>query len=301
MSAEHRRFTIRTADPTAREILLAIAFEAGAEGAEESDLEGRFEACIYARSGAVEAVRRAVEAAADRSSEVGPVGELPPVDWSEAWRAGLEAIPISPRLVVRPPFAAFDLAPGQREIVIDPGQAFGTGSHASTRLCLEWIDALVAAEPAATGSDVAAMGPDVLDVGTGSGVLALAAVALGARSATGFDLDPVAVAAARRAALDNGQAERTRFFTGGLEALAPEPATFDLVLANLLKREMRPIAPAIAARVGASGRLVLAGLLEEDLDEILACFADEGLERVGQRAIEDATGRWVAPCLARPA
>jgi ribosomal protein L11 methyltransferase len=291
MPAEHRRFRIAATDAAAREILLAIAFDAGAEGAEEREVAGAFEACIYARSDVIDAVRHAVADAAGSQTDVDAVETLPDVDWSEAWREGLEAIVISPRLVVRPPFVAFPLAAGQREIVIDPGQAFGTGGHASTRLCLEWIDALAVEQPEAIA--------DVLDVGTGSGVLALAAVALGARSATGFDLDPVAVGAARRAAIENGLAARVHLFAGGLEALAPAPRAFTLVVANLLKREMLPIASGIAARVGPSGRLVLAGLLEEDTEEVLRRFAREGLVPVGRRTIDDATGRWVGPCLAR--
>ena len=126
---------------------------------------------------------------------------------------GLGPIVISDRLVVRPPFSAWTCLPGQREIVIDPGQAFGTGTHASTHLCLEWIDALLAE------SDGPARFARMLDVGTGSGVLALAAVARGVREAVGFDLDPVAIEAAEDAARRNGLEAAVRFVCVPIEAI----------------------------------------------------------------------------------
>lgn len=292
MGDEYRRFWIVSNDAVELEILLATAFEAGAEGAEEMEQDGRFRACIYAPSDRIEAVRDALcEEAAD-SSEIEAAQASPDVDWSEAWKEGLEALCISPRLLVRPPFVEVVLEPGQREIVIDPGQAFGTGSHASTRLCLEWIDALL--DPAEEEDRF----DRVLDVGTGSGVLSLAALALGARSAVGFDLDPVAIEAATVAARENGLETSVRFFTGPIEALGMADEKYPLVLANLLKSEMLPIASALADRVARGGRLILAGLLEEDVAEVCARFGEEGMKEVGRRSREDSTGLWVGLCLA---
>jgi len=292
MENEYRRFWIASSDAVEREILLAAAFEAGAEGAEETEQDGRFRACIYARPDRIEAIRILLREAAADSTEIESTQAIPEVDWSEAWKEGLEALRISPRLLVRPPFIDADLEAGQREIVIDPGQAFGTGGHASTWLCLEWIDDLLESAAADVVID------RVLDVGTGSGVLALAAVALGAQSAVGFDLDPVAIEAAREAARRNGLEASVRFFTGPIEALGRPEERYPLVLANLLKREMLPIAKALAARVGRSGQLILAGLLEEDVAEVCARFAREGLTETGRRSREDSTGRWVALRLA---
>jgi ribosomal protein L11 methyltransferase len=298
MEEEIRRIRLAALDPVEREWLLAEAFEAGASGAEEND--DRYDpgdgprAIVYATPERAEAVRAALLSVAPATATIGPVERLDAIDWSEAWKEGLEALEVSPRLVVRPPFVDFAAAPGQREIVIDPGQAFGTGAHASTRLCLEWIDALL------VGDEPGPRRPDrVLDVGTGSGVLALAAVALGCERAVGFDLDPVAVEAARVAARRNELADRVDFFTGGIEALSRETPGFPLVVVNLLKREMLPIAESIASRVAPGGRLVLAGLLEEDGDEVLARFAEEGLLRVGMREQTDTIGTWIGPCLAR--
>lgn len=286
-----------------REWLLAEAFEAGAEGAEERDEPGAggagvvYRAQVYAPSGAIERVREAllavVQRAGMRGAEIGSAEALAPVDWSEEWKRGLGPIEISPRLVVRPPFSTASVVPGQREIVIDPGQAFGTGTHASTHLCLEWIDALLADR---AGRETFSR---MLDIGTGSGILALAAVALGAGSALGFDLDAVAIEAAEEAARANGLAGAVRFACLPIEQVPAIPA-FPLVVANLLKREMLPIAGEIARRLAPEGSLILAGLLEEDAREVADRFADVGLVELERRVRADPVGRWIAPRYGRP-
>lgn len=297
---ERRRFWIVSDDPVEREVLLAEAFEAGAEGAEEHEEAGRFEACIYAPSERIEAIRKTLRRIARSGTEVAGAEALPEIDWSESWKKGLEALRVSPRLLVRPPFIDVELEPGQKEIIIEPGQGFGTGAHASTRLCLDWIDELSSAPGPGFRID------RVLDVGTGSGVLALAAVALGADRAVGFDLDPVAIEAAReavahnRSTLEGGGGKdpagrsRVHFFVGPIEAVR---GRYPLVLANLLKREMLPIATRLAGVLEKRGRLVLAGLLEEDIPEVLAHFAAEGLGEIGRRERVDPVGTWVGLCL----
>lgn len=301
MGDEYRRFGLTSRTAEERERLLAEAFEAGAAGAEEHESGGgagseeRFHAWVYAPCVEVEAVRRAVLGQASPRTRVEPAEALPEVDWSEAWKQGLEALRISERLVIRPPFVEWALEPGQREVVIDPGQAFGTGSHASTRVCLDWIDALYAHPSAAAALD------RVLDVGTGSGVLALAAARLGAREALGFDLDGVAIAAAQEAARANGLEDRVRFRTGAIETVTPAGERWSLVLANLLKREILPIASEVAARVAPGGILLLSGLLDEDAAEVLARFAEAGLlEGAPRREIVDAAGCWIGLHLSRP-
>lgn len=292
MANEYRRFWFTSSGELERERLLALAFEAGADGAEETEPNGAFRACVYAESDRVDAVRAVVMEAASPTAVIDAPEAMPEVDWAEAWKEGLEALRISSRLLVRPPFVQVDLEPNQQEIVIEPGQAFGTGGHASTRLCLEWIDVLYhdPESPSRFGS--------VLDAGTGSGVLAFAALKLGATSAVGFDLDAVAIDAARASARENGLSDRIELLVAPIEEACEPETRFPLVVANLLKREVLPIASQLAARLDSGGRLVLSGLLEEDERETLERFAKEGLVMVeDRRTIEDDTGVWIGLCL----
>lgn len=272
----------------AAERAAAEAYAAGALGLEELGEPERRSGSrgvtllLYAPAAAAGAVRAAVSALG-----VGPVAApepVPEVDWSERWRAGLSAVEVSPRLRVRPSFVSDAPAPGQAEVVVDPRQAFGTGGHASTRLALELLDGMEAGLLA---------GARVLDVGTGSGVLALAALRLGASAAVGFDLDPAAAREARDNARRNGLADRLRVLAGPIEALAGPP--FDVALANLLRTELLPLVPAIAERVRPGGAVIVSGLLESERPQVAAALAAAGLERVAERGAEDPPGqRWVA-------
>ena len=257
-------------------------------GAEE--LDGGTAILVYAPSEAANAVAAALRRGAGEGAEVTAPEPVEDIDWTERWKDGLDAVEVSPRLRVRPSFVERALKTGQVELVIDPGQAFGTGGHASTRLALEWIDAL-----ALEGE----LGPAtrILDVGTGSGVLALAGLVLGAGRAVGFDLDPVAVHSARAAAAANGLAEQLRVWAGPIQAL--RRVEFDLVVANLLRLELLPLAEEIAARLRAGGALVVSGLLAEEQAEVEAALAGVGLGPVGARRARDGGEDWVALLMRR--
>jgi ribosomal protein L11 methyltransferase len=287
-SARFARFLARAADAAAAERISAEAWAAGAVGLEERDAADGVELLIYAPAGVVGAVRAAVAEAAEAGS-VAAAEPVPESDWSECWKQGLDAILVSPRLLVRPSFVERRAAPGQLELVVDPGQAFGTGGHESTRLALEWIDAVAPELP---------RGCRVLDVGTGTGVLALAAIGLAGARAVAFDLDPLAALAARENARTNGLAEALRVFTGPLEAVAD--VGFDLVVANLLKNELLPLARGISAHTAPGGRAVFSGLLARDADEALPALAAVGFAAAGAREAVDANGdRWVALLMRR--
>jgi ribosomal protein L11 methyltransferase len=267
-----------------RERAAAEAFEAGALGVEERD--GPPPALwVYATDAAAGQVRAAL--APLRGLAVGEAEALPERAWSEAWKEGLEAIEISPRLVVRPSFAPAPAGFAGAELVIDPGQAFGTGGHASTRLALEAIDALPAQ---------ALRGARVLDVGCGTGVLALAALALGAARALGCDLDPLATAAARETARANGFADRLALVTGSPAALGPRAeGRFDLVVANLLRSELEPLVGDLARRVRPRGVLIVSGLLASDRGALERTLAAQGLAATESRSARDSSGdAWVA-------
>lgn len=284
------RIEVRAHSVAAAERAVGEAWEAGVVGLEEREAAGgAILLILYAPAAKGNAVRDAlVKALADAAEVTQPLLE-PEVDWSIAWRTGLEPIEISPRLVVRPPFARFPTRSGQACIVIEPGQAFGTGGHDSTRLALELLDAL--AKDRVDGARA-------LDVGCGSGVLALAALALGARAAVGFDLDPLAAQAAAANARANGLDRRFQVFIGPLEAIMGPP--FDLVLVNLLRTELLPLAGGLARLTRAGGTLIASGLLASERAEVCASFRATGFRVGGDRASTDARGeRWLGLVMQR--
>jgi ribosomal protein L11 methyltransferase len=192
----------------------------------------------------------------------------------DAWRAHARAVRVG-RLLVRPPWVHEQADHDLVEVVVDPGRAFGSGAHVSTRLALA---ALV---------DLVHGGERVLDVGCGSGVLGIAAVRLGAGAAVAVDVDPAAVAAARANADRNGVGRRVAVVVGDAAEGAASPGRYDLVMANMLSPELRAVAPAVAAALAPGGVAVLAGLLEEQRSGVLAAYGTLGLGPVGEPACEE--------------
>jgi ribosomal protein L11 methyltransferase len=291
MAARHARISVQGGSPELFERAAAEAFEAGALGIEEQ--EGPPPSLwVYALSADAARVRAALLPLPQLVlGEPEPLAERV---WSEAWKDGLEPIVISPRLLIRPSFRAAPVGFTGFELVIDPGQAFGTGGHASTRLALDAIARLPAES---------VRGARVLDVGCGSGVLALAALALGAARALGCDVDPLATAAARDAAAANGLAPRFTAVTASTGALGPRAErAFELVVANLLRSELEPLLPALARALAPRGRLVLSGLLVSERESVTAALASLGLAGLAERVVTDATGdAWLALVAQAPA
>ena len=197
---------------------------------------------------------------AARIAGVSPTPELAIVevaeqDWVRLTQSQFEPIRISGRLWIVP---SWHEAPDPDAICIelDPGLAFGTGSHPTTRLCLQWLESAVTPQAS------------VLDYGCGSGILAIAAGKLGARRIDGVDIDPRAVESAQYNA-GNNKVE-ARF------SLADTPASetrYDIVVANILSNPLRALAPALCARVAPDGQLALSGILAEQADEIRGIYA----------------------------
>ncbi len=263
------------------------AYDAGALGLEERSDDRGVTLLLYALAERAQALRATL--VMGNLLELGEIEPVPDSDWSEGWKAGLGASEISERLVVRPSWVAHALAPGQAEVVIDPGQAFGTGTHPSTRLALEWIDRLAGELRA---------GARLLDVGTGSGVLALAAAVLAPARVVAFDLDPVAAHAARVNAARNGCAARVSVFAGRFDAIGGPP--FDVVVANLLRSEAVPLLAGLAARTRAAGQAVFSGLLDSETGAFSEAALAAGFTRTGVRCGEDAAGeRWSALLMVR--
>lgn len=181
------------------------------------------------------------------------IEDVPDDDWVKKTQAQFEPIRISERLWIVPSWhAAPD--PAAINLALDPGLAFGTGSHPTTQLCLRWLEATIAG------------GESVLDYGCGSGILALAAAKLGAGPVLGVDIDPEAVRAAR----DN--AARNEVVAEFRTSDATQPPACDLVVANILANPLKVLAPALARLVRPGGRIALAGLLDEQADEVAEAY-----------------------------
>lgn len=178
-------------------------------------------------------------------------------DWVRVWLKDCPPLKFGERLWVCPHEKRVD-EPGSVTLLLDPGLAFGTGTHPSTALCLEWL----------ATHDVSDQ--HVLDFGCGSGILAIAALLLGARHAVAYDIDPQAIQATRDNAVANGVSDR-------LTTVDPErrvePFPADLVLANILARPLIELAPQLSATIRSGGALVLAGLLDRQADEVRAAYA----------------------------
>ncbi|HET6950135.1 MAG TPA: 50S ribosomal protein L11 methyltransferase [Acidimicrobiales bacterium] len=206
----------------------------------------------------------------------------------DAWRAFARPVRVGRRLVVRPPWVPASAGGGdvgRSEVTIDPGRAFGSGAHPSTRLALAALDGQVAG------------GERVLDVGCGSGVLAVAALALGAAAALAVDVDPAALAATRANADRNGVA--AALATAATVDAAPA-GRHDLVVANMLLPQLVALAPQVAAAVAPGGTVVLSGLLVDQLPGALAAYGAAGLAPVAGEEGGHVEDGWVALSL-RPA
>ncbi|MBW3602045.1 MAG: 50S ribosomal protein L11 methyltransferase [Actinobacteria bacterium] len=187
-------------------------------------------------------------------------------DWAAEWREGLEPVTVG-AVTVAPPWRRDDVTGAGHVVVIQPGQAFGTGHHQTTRACLGALQ------------ELAVRGRRVLDVGTGSGVLALAAALLGAAQVVAVDVDPVAVAAARSNARDNGLSVDVRH--GSLSAAGDRP--FDILTANLDTAAITCLAGGLAAALADDGTLVASGIEAGRQRPVTAALVDAGLRVTTRR------------------
>jgi ribosomal protein L11 methyltransferase len=206
------------------------------------------------------------------------VDRLPARDWNAQWAKSVRPLRIGTRIVIRPSWERADLKPGDVEIVLDPRQAFGTGHHATTAMLIEWLDTIVRG------------GERVLDVGTGSGILAMVALKLGAETALGIDDDPVAIECAREYASVNRFGSELDLRVATLATIEPQP--FDLVPANLDRNTLLASARLFEPLLARGARLLVSGILPDDRADIAAAFAEAGgvvmgsKERDGWLALE---------------
>ncbi|MBQ6329985.1 MAG: 50S ribosomal protein L11 methyltransferase [Kiritimatiellae bacterium] len=241
-------------------------------------------------SGAGEAERR-LRAAMDVvgvSSSI-DVGELPDEDWRFSYRRHFKTETVGRRLVVVPEWELADWrgdgsSPPRETIVMDPGLAFGTGKHETTRACLQFIDAM---------SEELPRGSSFLDMGCGSGILAIAAAKLGFSPVRGFDVDAEAVAVASENAALNGVSVSFEHFALGRGRVPPwGEVRYDVVAANILGPLLIRFADEVSASVG--GRLVVSGILNALYPEVLAAYEARGLHEITHTTL----GEWTTGLLA---
>lgn len=190
-------------------------------------------------------------------------------DWTREWKRGLQPRKLSERVVVKPSWTEWEAQPGEVVIDLDPQMAFGTGEHATTRGCLRLLDSALRA------------GDRVLDVGSGSGILAIAAARLDAGEVVAIEHDPDANLNARENLERNGVAGRVRIVEARADAgLLRELGSFDLILANILSSVIRPLLPAFRGALASRGRLIVSGILQSEHPDVLRDAAAAGLRLV---------------------
>ena len=186
-------------------------------------------------------------------------------DWQNAWKQYYHAMEIGRRLAIVPGWEEYET--DRTVITMDPGMAFGTGTHETTSLCLETLDELVQG------------GERMLDIGTGSGILAIAALKLGAKQAEGVDIDPMCVRTAGENAQRNGVEDRFTVLVGDLSDKAS--GQYNIITANIVAAAILSLAPHVPALLAPGARFIASGIIDERRDEVL-----EGLQAAGLRPVQ---------------
>jgi ribosomal protein L11 methyltransferase len=256
-----------TVAPALAEAVESFLFDHGAPGLQTEDLGDRTRITAHFSAAApLDELRRFLGGL----SELFPAAAAPIVAvdtiadraWAESWKEHFPPLTVGERLFVRPPWSAPAPA-GRIDIVIHPGMAFGTGHHATTRSCLLWLERALRARPTAR----------VLDLGTGSGILAIAAAKLGAPMVWALDTDPEACAIAAENAARNGVADR--LYIDSDVSITPE--RFEIVVANLLAGALVELVADIAARLEPGGVALGAGVLVAEASAVRAAWRAAGL------------------------
>lgn len=273
----HERWlSVRVQPGSHRDAVVAALFAVGAQGIQEI---GDQLVTLLGDEGKADEVTCAVLAASpDARVETEPT---PRVDWSERWKTALHAHDLGP-LTVAPPWLAEGRDP-EKTIVIEPGMAFGTGEHQTTRGVIRLL------------VDVLRRGDRVADLGSGSAILSIAAAKLGAAHCFAIELDADAIGNAEENVERNGVADRVTVFEGDAAVLLPLVAPIDLVLANIISSVLLQLLPSIASALAPGGRAILSGILREERSEML-----EALELGGWRVErEDSEDIWWTVALVR--
>jgi ribosomal protein L11 methyltransferase len=199
-------------------------------------------------------------------------------DWAEAWKAHYQPIRIGKRIFIRPLWIDVPMQPDDIELALDPGMAFGTGTHPTTQLCLEALE------------DLTQHGAQVLDMGTGSGILAIAAAKLGAAHVLALDNDVVAVEVAQENIEQNGVGDKITTGQGSLESIITSPRRFDLIVVNIIARIIVMMCEGgLGQTVRPGGLAIFSGVTTDQVDEVEAALVATGLQPYKRRQ----QGDWV--------
>jgi ribosomal protein L11 methyltransferase len=206
-------------------------------------------------------------------------------DWAEAWKAHYHPVRVGKRLFIRPLWVETENAPDDLVIALDPGMAFGTGTHPTTQLCLQALE------------DHVQPGVKVLDLGCGSGILAIGAAKLGAANILALDIDPIAVKATQENAEQNGVADKITAQQGSLENVVTSARRFDLIVVNILARIIIGMCDQhLGDTVRPGGTALFSGIIHDQADDVEAALRKTGLEPTGRRQ----DGDWVLIEAKRP-
>lgn len=204
--------------------------------------------------------------------------ELDEEEWQNAWKEHFHVLHVGKHIVIAPTWREYE--PNDLDVVIslDPGMAFGTGHHPTTRMCLEKLEAVLTA------------GMDVLDVGCGSGILSIAAAKLGARNVFGIEIDSVAVRVAKQNMRDNGIDHTVRVVEGSLPNDEVHPDSYDIAIANISAKIVTEIANEMVRSVRPGGHIIASGILVENMNSVI-----DALNLAGAELIDTVVdGDWVA-------
>ncbi|HEY2852897.1 MAG TPA: 50S ribosomal protein L11 methyltransferase [Gemmatimonadaceae bacterium] len=259
--------SVRVKPGSHRDAVVAALFAAGAQGVQEID--DQLVTLLADESKGDEVTCAVLAASPDASIETEPT---PQVDWSERWKSALHAHQLGP-LFIAPPWLAHG-HDAEHSVIIDPGMAFGTGEHATTRGVIRLLPTVLRS------------GDRVADLGAGSAVLSIAAAKLGAAHAFAIELDPDAIGNAEENVARNGVADRVTVLEGDAEVLLPLVAPVNVVVANILSSVLLVLLPTIALALAPGGRAILSGILREERREILDALQSGGW-RLDREDVED--------------
>lgn len=193
------------------------------------------------------------------------ISSLAEEDWAFGWKKYYRPRKIGDRLVICPSWEQYAAADGEVVVQLDPGMAFGTGTHESTMLCMRLMERYIHG------------GERVLDMGCGSGILAVSALLLGAKEAIGVDIEEVAVRVSNENAALNAVAERARFICGSLDNAVEPDCKFDVIFANIVADVIIAFLPAAKARLASGGVIITSGIIDTRQEDVLAAVQDCGL------------------------